>query len=249
MTTWMWLSRVVVAVEPTYLSLADELARVAAEARPGERLPSEHDLVAIRAVSRLTARAALQELERRHLVRRVRGSGTFVARRIEYRVSPDMPPSWSETVRRAGGTPETRVLRAGTQRATGQAAAALGLGRGARVTAIRRVGIVDGVVANVAASWVPQELAPVLADHVTAGGSIYAALRAQGLAPRRRWLRAGLEVVPSVEAGLLEFEGRPLVWLLEGLNEDAATGRPIELSSSWMRPDVYRVVLELGPAQ
>ncbi len=234
---------------PTYRSLADELARLVDGARPGERLPSEYDLVATHAVSRLTARAALQELERRHVVRRIRGAGTFVARRIEYRVGPDMAPSWSETVRRAGGVPGTRILRARPRRAPARVAAALGLAPGSRVTAIRRVGLVDGVVANVAASWVPEELAPTLAEQVTAGGSIYTVLTRQGIQPRRRWLRAGLDVVPGTEAGLLELEGRPLVWRLEGLNEDARSGQAIELSSSWMRPDVYRVVLELGAAQ
>ncbi len=238
-----------VTAAPTYLSLAEELARVVDAARPGERLPSEYELVATHAVSRLTARAALQELERRHVVRRVRGAGTFVARRLEYRVGPYTPPSWSETIRRAGALPATRILSAGPRRASAHVAAMLGLPRDGRVIAMRRVGIVDGVVANVAASWVPEELAADLATQIDGGGSIYAALCGQGMLPRRRWLRAGLEVVPSTEAGLLELEGRPLIWRLEGLNEDAQTGRAVELSTSWMRPDVYRVVLELGPGQ
>ena len=60
----------------TYLVLADSLAEQIADMAPGTRLPSENELITEHGVSRITARAALSELEQRHLVRRARGSGT-----------------------------------------------------------------------------------------------------------------------------------------------------------------------------
>src|SRR5262245_20838367 len=118
---------------PTYLRLADDLQALALERRPGEPLPSEHELCERYHVSRLTARAALQELERRHLVRRVRGSGTYAARRIDYHVRASMAPSWTETVRQAGAEPSQVVLGAGLVEPPEPVRHALGLGPTARV--------------------------------------------------------------------------------------------------------------------
>ena len=67
------------------VALVDDLAG----RRPGARFASEHEIAARFAVSRAVAGAALRELENRLLVRRVRGSGTFVNGRIDYIISAD----------------------------------------------------------------------------------------------------------------------------------------------------------------
>ncbi len=46
---------------------------------PGKRLPSEKEMGETFGVSRITVRSALAELERRGLVTRQRGRGTYVA--------------------------------------------------------------------------------------------------------------------------------------------------------------------------
>ena len=101
---------------PTYQVLADELAKEIVAVEPGERLPSEVELAERYSVSRLTARAAVQELERRYLVRRAKGSGTYVAHRVDYVISPRFT-SWTEMVHRAGATTtrpivSSKVIRA-----------------------------------------------------------------------------------------------------------------------------------------
>jgi len=53
---------------------------------------------------------------------------------------------------------------------------------------------------------------------------------------------------PQDVAEHLGFDGRPLAWQLESCNHDPALGRPIEYVRSWLRPDVFRVVFELGRA-
>jgi DNA-binding GntR family transcriptional regulator len=232
---------------PTYLSLADELEQVVTAAPPGTRVASEYELVESHAVSRLTARAALQELERRHLVRRVRGAGTFVARRIEYRISADMVPSWSETVRRAGGEPHSEILDIASVRASAEVSRALDLGPGARVTTMTRLGWVDGEVASLGTTSLPTALVPGLAGALTSGGSLFHVLRDRyGLRPERLWSDAQLDTVPADVALELGYEGRPQAWALRSCNRCADLGRPIELSHSWMRADVFRVVFELG---
>ena len=43
-----------------------------------------------------------RRLQRRMLVRRIKGGGTYTAKRIDYMISADRAPSWSRTVRDAG---------------------------------------------------------------------------------------------------------------------------------------------------
>jgi DNA-binding GntR family transcriptional regulator len=236
---------------PTYLKLADELEVTARNAVPGARLPSEHELCDRYGVSRLTARTALQELERRHLVRRVRGSGTYAARRIDYPVRAGMAPSWSETVRQAGAEPYQTVLGIGLVEAPPAVRAALGLAGPARVVAVTRLGHVDGLVSGVATSWLPRRVVSPgeLDDVVGDGESLYAALCARGYRPRRRWSRAELDVVPLEIAPQLELEGRPAIWHTTSLNEDEATGGAVEYAEAWSRPDVFRMLFEFGAEQ
>lgn len=233
----------------TYLDLADELEHMVQSSAPGARVASEHELAGEHAVSRVTARAALQELERRHLVRRVRGAGTFVARRMEYRISADMAPSWSDTVRAAGGEPYQEVLEVRTSTAGHEVRTALGLARGARVTSLTRRGWVDGEVASVSTSFLPAALVPDLAAHLGDGTSLYATLVQQyGYEPERLWCAAELVPIPAEIAEALGYEGRPPAWSLRSSNGCRRGSRVLELCTSWLRADVFRVVLCLGQA-
>ncbi|NIY62706.1 hypothetical protein SMALB_0626 [Streptomyces malaysiensis] len=73
-----------------------------AECARGTRVASEAEIARRFGVGRAAARAAVQELERRFVVRRTQGSGTFVNRRIDYVISRSAPPSWSATIAAAG---------------------------------------------------------------------------------------------------------------------------------------------------
>jgi DNA-binding GntR family transcriptional regulator len=235
--------------EPTYQALADELERQIESMSAGDRLQSEHELVAAHGVSRLTARAALQELESRLLVRRVRGAGTFVARRIDYPIGPAMPPSASEMIRRAGGEPTSQLVSVRTRKPLADVRDALDLDADERVVAITRIGQIDGLPAWYGTTHLPLDLVEGMAEHLSDGSSIYTILRDHfGMTPTRYWARAELVVVPVDIAPHLGIEGRPLVWRLESCNHDRALGRPVEFAQSWLRADMYRVRFELGEA-
>lgn len=234
----------------TYLELADDLERRLTASPAGDRVASEHELVAAHGISRPTARAVLQELERRYLVRRVRGSGTFVNRRIDYVIGADGPPSFSETVRRAGAVPGARLVDVQTRRADAARRADLGLPAGTSVVVVTRVVTVDGLVAGLLATHLPAALVPGLAGHlVDADGavSVDALLRERyGLAPARLWSRASMDVPPVAVARSLVLDAAVPSWCIESLNVDGPSGRPIERSTGWNRADALRVVFELG---
>ncbi len=66
---------------PIYYQIADELEEKIQSGNylPREKLPSENELVGIFQTSRLTIRRALSELERKGLIYRLHGIGTFVS--------------------------------------------------------------------------------------------------------------------------------------------------------------------------
>src|ERR1700743_549017 len=92
-----------------YAEIVDKLVDDLAGCRPGARVASEHEIAARFAVSRAVAGAALRELESRLLVRRVRGSGTVVNGSIDYIMSADRTPSFSQMVRAGGAGPGSRA--------------------------------------------------------------------------------------------------------------------------------------------
>src|SRR5215218_8626793 len=74
----------------------------------GEAIPSERQLSVDLGVSRLTVRAALDELVREGYLVRRRGSGTFVR---EPKIAQELTmTSFSEEMRRRGMTPGSRTL-------------------------------------------------------------------------------------------------------------------------------------------
>ncbi len=69
------------AARPLYVRLRDQLKADILEGRlkPGDRLPSESELTVGHAVSRITVRQALNDLQKEGLVVKAHGKGSFVA--------------------------------------------------------------------------------------------------------------------------------------------------------------------------
>lgn len=233
------------AAESTYIELADHLERQLRRVKAGTKVASEHQLASEHGVNRLTARAALQELQRRYVVRRRRGSGTFVHHRLDYVIGPDLPPSATETYARAGATATHGLIGVRTRMTTNAERDHLGLApqSAERVTVLRRTTDVDGELVSTATVAVRTEIAPDLADTFAPTDSLHAVLRDRyDVLPTRRWSRASLETPPESVAAHLGLDARPPTWLLEGVTEDATTGRPIEFTQSWLRADLIRLV-------
>jgi GntR family transcriptional regulator len=221
--------------------LADAIA--AGRLRPGDRLPTEHDLAAWLGVSRMTLRHALGELAQRGLVTRTvgRGGGTFVA---EAKLEQDLTTlaGFSEQLRRHGKVAGARVLAATQITASAAAAAALELTEGDPVLEVRRIRLADGKPMVIEHSLFPAALCPDMLE-CRLDGSLYDLLDERyGLRPYRA--RELLEpVVAGVrEAEALEIdEGAPL--MLVERTAYSVTGRPLEFARDLFRGDRTRVVV------
>nr|WP_228047648.1 GntR family transcriptional regulator [Saccharopolyspora sp. HNM0983] len=231
------------------MEIADELARELADLPAGSRVPSEHEIGVRFAVGRAAARAAVQELEQRLLVRRVRGAGTFVNRRIDYAISQSRAPSWHRTVREAGGDPRSVVRDVRSAGLPPGVAERLRRPAGDPAHLLVRQYYVDELLTSWSNEWVPGDVLPDPAIAVHAVESVDAILRQLGeVRPVRAWCRVSYDL-PDTEVveGLATELGRP-VWLVESLSCDEGTGRPVLASHTWSRPDSARIVVEMdGP--
>lgn len=209
------------------------------------KLASEHALMQRFGTTRATVRRALADLEARHLVRRVRGAGNFVNRRIDFVLAPGSTPSLHEVVRAAGATARTYVIASATAPAPADIAAHLGVEPGVPCQRLHRVGCIDDVEASVAEEWI----APSVLDHVDIGlraiESLADALRAARHDPVRAWSRAVTDLAPAEVAERLGVPAGAAMWCLETLTREGATGGALMFSRSWLRQDRVRLVVEL----
>ena len=231
----------------SYLALSRQLEQELATAAPGDLVASENDLAHRFRVSRLTARAALQELERRHLVRRVQGRGTFVARRLDYKVSSDGPASFTEIVREAGGEPLTTTDAVVVRPATALERRHLALPARSKVVELRRRRWLGAEPVGVGTSVLPVSVVPDFAARYEDGASLYGVLaETYGLEPRRSWFRCEVSTAPEDVADELELRGRPELFHNQGRLDSRRLGIPIEVNDGWLRTDVFNVVIEIS---
>jgi GntR family transcriptional regulator len=211
--------------EARYQEIERWLRRRVLRSSLGDPLPSESELAAQFGVSRMTARQAVQNLAAEGLVQRRRGAGTFVAPRPIHRHEGSLM-SFTEDMRRRGLKASSRLLEAGLRPATTADLEALRLPDGARVVAISRLRLADGVPLAIEHAALPAECAGVLADDLETG-SLHDSLVAAGRRPTlsRSWIRARLTT--AAESRLLEIPPRSAL-LVERRIIDDSEGRPLE---------------------
>lgn len=216
-----------------YSEIVDALASDLAGCRPGSRVASEHEIAARFAVSRAVAGAAVRELESRLLVRRVRGSGTYVNGRIDYVISADRAPSWHKTVQEAGTEPRSAVRSVDRAPLPDDLVKRLEREPGGPAHRLIRQSWINNLPAGWVREWIPDDLFPDAADvAIRSIGSLDQVLRPMAkVDPVRAWCRVSMEL-PSTEvaAGLESDPGRP-VWLVESVSRDATRGFPVMTST------------------
>ena len=131
---------------PRAVQVRDELTqRIDSGALPaGSRLPSEPALATELGVSRATLREALRAMESEGLLRRMWGSGTFVADGRRVANSLDLNFGVTDAIRAAGMTAGIASARHSMEPATVSEATRLGVPPGSDVLVVERVRTADG---------------------------------------------------------------------------------------------------------
>lgn len=229
-----------------YLEIAERLAAELIDCPPGTRVASEPELAGRFGVGRAAARSALQELERRLLVRRIQGAGTFVNRRIDYVISRNRPPSWHATVAAAGATPRSQVKSVEQVPLPAERAAQLHLEPGVAAHRIVRNFFIDDLLASWTEEWVPVDVAPDLDIALHTVESVDLVLRQMGrVRPVRAWCRVSFDIPPTAVLAGLRLENSVAVWQVDSASRDGETGRGLLASTAWTRADAVRVIVEL----
>jgi GntR family transcriptional regulator len=173
-------------------SLARRLAEdvrsriMSGEYAPGERLPSEAELVRRYEVSRVTVRTALRTLEAQGLVDVRHGSGSFVSNfGAGIRAGLQELRSISDTIREMGHEPRMERHSRARRPATEVEAAKLGVAAGAEVFAIERMILADEQAVAYSYDVVPIAGFPAELVDELGVGSLFATLDAAGLMPAR----------------------------------------------------------------
>ncbi len=227
---------------PLYKQLARKLAQDVRDGRyqADQALPSERMLSEQLDVSRVTARKAIDQLVDQGLVVRRRGSGNYIAPRIEQPLST--LSSFSEQLQQRGYTPRSQWLRRDTMLADADEQLSLGLSPGARVARLERLRLADDIVMAYEVSVIPASRAAA----PRAGGSVAVRAPVQDRPPAgaRAAAHPRDECRPGTgRRGSSVPEGRAVLFITRvGYLE---SGQPVELTHSYCRSDHYDFVAEL----
>ncbi len=227
---------------PLYQELQRALRR-AIDSRllgPDDALPSERDLAADFAVSRITVRKALDGLVADGLLVRRQGAGNFVSARVDKNFA--MLTSFSEDMRARGRTPRSVWLKRAAGSVTPEEALALRLSPGTPVFRFHRIRYADDAPMALEYATVLRDCLPSL-DAVET--SLYEALEQKGNRPVRALQRLRAVLLTAEQAKLLKAQERDAGLLVArvGYLKD---GRAVEFSQSYYRGEIYDFVAELS---
>jgi GntR family transcriptional regulator len=210
----------------------------------GDAIPSERQLGVDLSVSRLTVRAALDELVREGYLVRRRGAGTFIA---EPKVAKAIDiRSFSADMRARGLTPGSRTIELREIPAGARFGRILHVSPSEPVVAVKRLRLADGEPMAIELLHVRSSLVPGLTAGELETHSFYELLAERyGVA-----IVGGTQTVePTVtneeESAALGVPLHSPALLFETVTR-SADGVVVEYTSSTYRGDRYRIVTEIG---
>ncbi len=226
------------------LHTRDRVLDLIANLSVGQAIPSERQLSADLGVSRLTVRAALDELVREGLLDRRRGSGTFVR---EPKIAQELTmTSFSEDMARRGMRAGNKTLALTTTSAGAWLGRAMHVSPSERIVVARRLRLADSETMAVETLHVRESLVPGLTARDLEEHSFYELLEDRyGVV-----IVGGVQTIEPTVTGEEESAalGVPLhspAFQFERTTRTSA-GEIVEFVRSIYRGDRYRIVTDLS---
>lgn len=229
---------------PLYLQLQRRIADAMASGvlPPGSSLPAERDIAAMTGLSRVTVRKAVEALVASGQLVQKRGSGTFVAARVErLEQALSLLTSFTEDMARRGKSVESVWISRAVHSPTPEEVMALGLGAGDRVARLERVRRSDGVPLAIERAALSTQVLP---DPGAVQTSLYAFLETSGMRPVRAVQRISAANLAVRDAELLGVPPGAAGLKIERIGY-LASGRVVEFTRSLYRGDAYDFAVEL----
>lgn len=192
-----------------YEQIAAFLIELVDGAEPGDRLPSEAELCERFAVSRMTARQAVQLVASRGLIDRRRGAGTFVRARPVLR-DLGSPLSFSGSMKARGMTASSETLQWGEVAPSEDERAELGLDEDARAYVLERLRRADGTPMAIERAVMPRDLALALGDDFQ-DGSLHEVFRRIGRTPIEAHAEVSARLANKRERELLDLPATGII--------------------------------------
>ena len=234
---------------PKYLQISAWLREVIETGRykKGEKLPSEVELAKMCGVNRNTLRQAISELTAIGLLRKEKGTGTFVdaPAPLQLRHRLERITSFTDLMRESGIVQKTRILKKGFETAGDDVAKALFLGSNNRVIVVHRVRAGDGTPLIYEESYLPYDKFKGILD-MDLSGSMYKIMSEQfGVVLARSKQTISSINLDTKIAEILKIPANAAGIYIESLTFDE-NSIPIELLYSYHRGDKYKLEIELG---
>jgi len=229
---------------PLYLQLQRRIADAMQHGilAPGSSLPAERDIAAMTGLSRVTVRKAVEALVASGQLVQRRGSGTFVAPKVErLEQALSLLTSFSEDMARRGKSVESVWISRTIQSPTPEEVMALGLGAGDRVARLERVRRSDGVPLAIERASISARILP---DPGAVETSLYALLETSNHRPIRAVQRISAANLGPKDADLLGVPPGAAGLRIERIGY-LASGRVVEFTRSLYRGDAYDFAVEL----
>lgn len=227
--------------KPLYLQLVDILEiQIRNTMAPNDKLFSERELTQIFGVSRITVRLALQELEKRGLVYKKHGKGTYVSEIQDAVVDLSAAYSFTEQMKKIGKKPQTEILSFHRMQASEQVAKTLQISSGDWVFELERLRLADDVPMMLERSYVPANLFEGLSEELLQHKPLYEVFSDDyGQFIRLAEEEFYASIALDNEAKLLDIQANsPVLHLLRKTYNDK--NRMIEFTFSIARADHFR---------
>jgi GntR family transcriptional regulator len=213
----------------------------------GEAIPSERQLSADLGVSRLTVRAALDDLVREGFLVRRRGAGTFVS---EPKIAQELTmTSFTEDMRRRGMQPGSRTLELRVAPAGARLGRLLRASPSEPIVIARRLRLADGESMAIETLHVRERHVPGLTAKDLERHSFYELLRDRyGIVIAGGTQTIEPTVTDEEESAALGVPLHSPAFRFERITH-GENGEPVEFVESIYRGDRYRLVTALAPPE